>query len=101
MISFSKDSMLNPRSKGAYPPHLAPLPFRSPFRSPRLSDQFSVAVENLKPCNHNSQYEQRLTLSIPNKKSTGKILKAQEFGGEQVKIDFRFAITNRRKTKMI
>ena len=101
MISFSKDSMLNPRSKGAYPPPPRPAPIEIPKTSPRLSEQFSVAVENLKPCNHNSQYEQRLTLLIPNKKSTGKILKAQEFGGEQVTIDFRFAITNRRKTKMI
>ena len=32
---------------------------------------------------------------------TGKILKAQEFGGEQDTIDFHFAITDRSKAKMM
>ena len=32
---------------------------------------------------------------------TGKILKAQEFGGEQDTIDFLFAITDRSKAKMM
>mgnify|MGYP006963829812 CR=1 FL=1 len=32
---------------------------------------------------------------------TGKILKAQELGGEQVKINFRFVIADRSKSEMM